>query len=287
MSEATSSSRWLGPRFRGPAKRVVSLVPSLTHAVFKLGAGDAMVGRTEFCVRPAAGVDGVETVGGTKNPNVARILELEPDVVLANREENTRRRVERIADHLPVLLTDVGGPKDAPGLWLELGDIVGRTDDAVRRARDVEEELARELEEPTRDHPRFLYWIWRDPWMAAGHGTYISSLLIAAGWRNALPSHLTRYPTINPESVADLGRVTMLFASEPYAFELPRDLDAFPGRRDDHDGLWQLSGELAAATVDGQLFSWYPSLTAAGLRAAAQLRSRAVVEGAAGPSGGD
>jgi ABC-type Fe3+-hydroxamate transport system substrate-binding protein len=168
MSETASSPRWLGPRFRGPAKRVVSLVPSLTHAVFELGAGDAVMGRTDFCVRPAAGVDGVETVGGTKNPNVAHVLELEPDVVLANREENTRRRVERIADRVPVLLTDVGGPGDAPGLWRELGEIVGCTQDGDRRAREVEEALERDLEEPTRNPPRFLYWIWRDPWLAAG-----------------------------------------------------------------------------------------------------------------------
>jgi iron complex transport system substrate-binding protein len=275
MSEAgvATQSRWLGPTFRGPARRLVSLVPSLTHAVFELGAGSLLVGRTEFCVRPAGGAGQVEAVGGTKNPDVARVIALRPDLVLANREENTRPRIERIAARVPVLLTDPGSPADVPGLWRELGAVCGCETEAERRALDVEEELGQSAGPPTVPPPRFVYWIWRDPWMAAGHDTYVSRLLTAAGWANALPSRWRRYPRVDPAAAIGWAGTTLLFASEPYCFRLPRDLDAFPGRTvEDGPRRWRLAGGMLALEVDGQVLSWYPSLTLEGLRAAAALR---------------
>jgi ABC-type Fe3+-hydroxamate transport system substrate-binding protein len=230
-----------------------------------------MVARTEYCVRPAEASE-VEAVGGTKNCDVGRILEIEPRVVLANREENTRRRVERLAEHLPVLLTDVSSPHEAPALWRELGELCGEADEAARRRVEVEAELAACERNRLTEPPAFIYWIWRDPWMAAGHDTYISALLTAAGWRNALPGGATRYPTVDGETLQSVDGVTFLFSTEPYAFELPRDLDAFPPAREAGNGWWRLEGGGTAAAVDGQTLSWFPSLTAEGLRAAAALR---------------
>jgi iron complex transport system substrate-binding protein len=269
----TTKSRWLGPPFRGPARRLVSLVPSLTHAVFELGAGSLVVGRTQFCVRPAEGVGRVEVVGGTKNPDVDRVIALGPDLVLANREENTRRRIERIATRVPVLLTDPGSPGDVPALWRELGGVCSCDAEAERRAREVEEELERDAGLRTSPAPRFVYWIWRDPWMAAGHDTYVSRLLTAAGWANALPSRCRRYPRVDPAETVGWADTTLLFASEPYTFRMPRDLDAFPGRAvEDGPGRWRLGAGTVALEVDGQVLSWYPSLTLEGLRTGAGLR---------------
>ena len=70
--------------------KLVSLCPSLTELVFDLGAGDWLVGRTKFCVHPVDRVDAVEKVGGTKNPKIERIIELAPDLVLMNDEENRK-----------------------------------------------------------------------------------------------------------------------------------------------------------------------------------------------------
>jgi iron complex transport system substrate-binding protein len=265
---------WMGPAFEAPARRVVSLVPSLTHALFELGAGSAVVGRTEFCVRPQAAVASVEAVGGTKNPDVDQVLVLAPELVVASREENTRHRVERIAERVPVLLTDPHSPSDVPPLWRVLGEATGRGEAGERLAREVEAELRHAAESPPAAAPSFVYWIWRDPWMAAGHGTYISALLEGAGWRNALPADRSRYPKVEPSEVDALGVQVMLFSSEPYAFSLPRDLDAFAGPAVDEGGLWRLPGGVLAVPVDGQLLSWYPSLTAAGLRLAGELRRR-------------
>lgn len=263
----------MGPAPRLPATRIASLVPSLTDAVFRLGRGDTVVARTEYCVRPRGDIERVETVGGTKNPDVRRLTELRPEVVLANREENTRRRVGRIAERLPVLLTDPRGPRDVPALWRELGVVTGAPDVADRFALAVEAELGRSTGGPPR--PSFVYWIWRDPWMAAGHGTYISALLEDAGWRNALPSDATRYPKLEPREALALGPDALLFSSEPYDFRLPHDLEPFGGGwREVDDGVWVRRDAPAALAVDGERLSWYPSLTLEGLVYAGELRRR-------------
>ncbi len=272
MSGAAGRSRWLGRRPRLPAVRLASLVPSLTEAVFELGRGGSLVARTEWCVSPAGEVDAVEAVGGTKNPDVARLLELAPDVVLANREENTRRRILALAEQVPVWLTDPHGPGDVPELWTELGVITGEPERGSARAEEARTALAAvvaEAEAQEGPAPRFVYWVWRDPWMAAGHDTYISRLLEAAGLANALPPAAHRFPHVSPGAI--VTPAVHLFASEPFAFELPRDLEALGTAEAVGEAVYSLPGGSLALLVDGQLFSWYPGRTAAALSAAAKL----------------
>lgn len=266
-------SRWMGPAFQPPARRIVSLVPSLTEAVFALGAGQALAGRTAFCVEPRGSVERVEAVGGTKDPDVERVLAVAPDLVLANREENTRERVSAIAREVPVLVTDPRSPEDVPQLWRELGAACGCAERAEREARQVEGELERARPEPGKRRPGFVYWVWRDPWLAAGPDTYISRLLVAAGWRNAVPERRARYPKLLPAEAAALMPAAMLFSSEPYAFSLPRDLDAFGAGWSRAGGAWLGPGGLLSVALDGRAFGWYPVRTAEGLRRAATLRA--------------
>ncbi len=272
-----SRSTWLGPTFRPPVRRIVSLVPSLTLALFDLRAGHLLVGRTVFCVEPRSKVEAIPTVGGTKTVDVERALALSPDVVLANREENTRERVEAIARAAPVWLSDPRGPSDVPALWREMGAIVGRGEEAELNARPVEE-LLRDVREAGAG-PTFIYWVWRDPWMAVGRDAYISRVLEAGGWHNAVPEEAGRYPRLTPQEALSLGPAAMLFASEPYAFALPGDADAF-GQDTVPDGEgWRLDGRVLALAVDGRLFGWYPSHTVAALRRARTLRTAILPHG--------
>lgn len=139
-------------------------------------------------------------------------------------------------------------------------------------AREVEGELVGTREGVPGRPVRFVYWVWRDPWMAAGHDTYISRLLGEAGWRNVVPRDRGRYPKVDPVEVAALAVEAMLFPSEPFEFELPRDLDPFSAAPVLDGSRWRLGGGTVALVVDGQLLSWYPSLTAEGLRCARHLR---------------
>src|ERR687886_1369065 len=146
--------------------RIVSLCPSLTELVFDLGRGDDLVGRTKFCVHPKGRVERVESVGGTKNPKVARIVELTPDLVLLNEEENRREDAEALA--AAGVRCHVSFPRDVEGtarMVRDIGVVLGRALEGERIAADIERRAAR-VREAARLAPvvRYAYLIWRRPW---------------------------------------------------------------------------------------------------------------------------
>ena len=110
-----------------PPSRIVSLVPSWTETLFALGFNSEVVGVTKFCVEPVAAVASIPKVGGTKNPDIAAIVKLEPELVIANAEENRREDVERLrAADIPVFTTY---PRTVPGAVesiLRLGRVLSR-----------------------------------------------------------------------------------------------------------------------------------------------------------------
>lgn len=180
-------------------QRIVSLVPSDTYNLFALGAGERVVGRTVYCVDPA-GVEAIETVGGTKNADVDRILALAPDVVLANQEENRRVDVERLeAAGLTVLVsfpkTVAAGLEHAAALAALFPSL--STDAVLAKGRADYERLCTAAEAPV---PTFLP-IWMDPLMTVHADTFISDVLELCGGRNVFSDRRRRYPL-----AADLGR---------------------------------------------------------------------------------
>ena len=272
-----SRTQWLGLPFSPPASRIVSLVPSLTESLFRIGAGDLLVGRTQYCLEPAGLVDRAEVIGGTKNIFLENIKALKPDVVLANREENVKRQVEALAQDAAICLTDPLEPIDSVDLWLELGRITGKSGAASREVRRIEMALKAATSFSGAQQgpgPRFLYFVWKAPWMLAGHDTYISRMLATAGFVNALPEEYRRFPRVEPEVLSEIPSDVHFYCSEPYDFILPQDLfpiDEKPWRP--LDGDWFSSGnDLSATRVDSQKLSWYPSQTAEGLRYVLTLR---------------
>lgn len=277
----TTRTEWLGPEFRSPAQRIVSLVPSLTAALFQLGVGGRLVGRTDFCVRPTGLVEAIPVVGGTKNADPERVLALSPDVVLANREENSPQRVTAMAARCPVWLSDPHSPRDVPTLWRELGAIVDRPESEAL-ALALTSRLERLDSRVVGRRPRVLYLVWKEPWMVAGADTYIGALLEIAGFDNAAPvdAGRGRYPTLERDELLVLAADAYLFSTEPYPFRLPADLgplaDRVTGRLS--EGGLRLRGGAVAVEVDGMAFGWYPSKTLDGLDAACRLRARLLSE---------
>lgn len=274
MTPATHCSEWIGQPPDAPARRVVSLVPSLTDAVCRLGAGSQLVGRTEYCVHPAGELASVPTVGGTKNSAVEEILALRPDVVLASREENVRRRVLALADEVPIWLADPNGPEDTVHLWHELGAVVGCPSRARQLAAEVESALAETASNAAPVQHR--YYIWKNPWMAAGPRTYISRLLAHVGLMTVVPDLSRRYPAVGDDPLAD--SCLHLLSTEPYEFTAPCDLVPHTAERLSSIA-WRLEHGALAVLVDGRRLSWYPSCTADGLRYAAELATAARGEG--------
>lgn len=223
-----------------PPERIVSLVPSLTELVAWLGGGDRLVGRTKFCTEPPELAATVPAVGGTKNPDLARIIRLTPDLVIANREENRREDVEALRDAgLHVLLTDPNTITGAVGVIREVGAILGRNDEAESLAADIRAACE---EPPTVSRPRVYVGVWHNPMMGLGSGTYGHSLLEACGGENVL-AHRARYPEPTMAELETLKPELILLPDEPFPFDA---------------GHAALYGQVAPArVVDGKLLWWY------------------------------
>ena len=221
-------------------ERIVSLVPSLTELVWWLGCGEALRGRTRFCEEPAGEIERVPTIGGTKNPDVAAITAIAPDLVIANREENRREDVEALrAAGLNVLLTDPNSVQEALAMIGDLGEALGREGEA---AGLVEEVRAAVGEGDGGRRTALFVPIWRNPLMGLASGTYGDSVLAAAGATNVLAGE-TRYPEVTLEVVAALAPDAILLPDEPYRFNerhVPEFAEVAP-----------------AAVVDGKLLWWY------------------------------
>lgn len=190
-------------RLREPARRVVSLVPSETEAVAMLGAGDRLVGRTDYCVEPAETLALVPRVGGTKDARLDRIVALAPDLVLANQEENTEGLVAGLlARGIAVHLSFPKTVADAVALQHDLGLLLGfdpATHPVLVRLRTAvaEAEARRSHTQPV----RVFCPIWMDPLMTVHGDTYISDMLDLCGGSNVFADRPRRYPL-----AADLGR---------------------------------------------------------------------------------
>jgi ABC-type Fe3+-hydroxamate transport system substrate-binding protein len=264
-----------------PPARIVSLVPSVTESLFALGLGHRVVGVTDWCVHPADAVAALPKVGGTKDADVAAIAALAPDLVIANREENTKRVVERLeAAGMCVWVTYPRTVRDGAALLRELA-LLGAAPAAVDAVvAPVEAAVAAaERERPARP-VRVFCPIWRDPWMAVGADTYAHSLLALCGGDPVLADRGDRrYPIVRLDDVVAAAPEVILLPDEPYAFG-PRDA-AELGRLD-----------LPAARngrihcVDGTWVAWYgprirPAL--AGLRSLLAARSEVVADLAGRP----
>lgn len=248
VTDATGVEVTVGPQPR----RIVSLVPSISELLHRLGVADRVIGLTTFCVAPAGGFRNAERIRGTKNPDVDAIVALEPDLVLANLEENRERHVAALRD--AGVNVHVSYPRDVDGarqVVEEVGQLVGRADAAVPLVADLD--AARAAAARRRPEPPLAVFcpIWRDPWMATGPATYAGALLAECGLE-VRPVTDETYPEVALEGVLDDVEVVLL-PDEPFAFTVD-DAERIVGRG------------AAVRFVDGAALTWHGSRTAAGLR---------------------
>lgn len=232
--------------------RLVSLCPSTTATLFDLGLGPAVVGRTRFCSRPADQVSAVPSVGGTKNPQLRHIARLTPSHIFFNREENNLRHLPQLQALAEVIVTT---PVDIPST-LDMLTLFGERLGVVEAAQTWVEKITQAVT-AIRSQPRptfrYLYFIWHQPLMAAGAGTYISALLALFGGRNAAAEYSpARYPRLTPQVAADLGVDVAFLSSEPYPYTMAHLSDyAYAGRQ--------------VRLIDGEMLSWHGTPTLQGL----------------------
>lgn len=223
---------------QAPARRVVSLVPSITEAIATT-CPDRLVAATEWCTHPAD-LD-VPRVRGTKNPDLAAIAELRPDLVVANREENRELDVRRLRDRGIAVWVTV--TEDVPQALDSLDRIFGLALDAHPRWLVA----AREEWTPVPDETASAaVAIWRDPWMVVGSRTFTGDVLRRLGLRNVYDDHADRYPTVDVTDVERRAPDVVLLPDEPYVFTAEDGPEAF---------------RVPTRLVSGRLLTWYgPSL---------------------------
>src|ERR1700730_4928405 len=207
---------------RQPA-RIVSLVPSWTETLFALGFSSEVVGVTKFCVEPVAAVASIPKVGGTKNTDIAAIVKLEPELVIANAEENRREDVERMrAAGIPVFTTY---PRTVPGAVesiLRLGRVLGRESGAAELAKQITlavSGIEAALGVWSKLRLRVFCPIWKKPWMSFNADTYAHDVLRMLGYNNIYASAGERYPTVTLEEAIERRPDIVILPDEPYAFD--------------------------------------------------------------------
>ena len=226
-----------------PPSRIISLVPSQTELLFDLGAAGTVVGVTKFCVHPKE-ARAKTIIGGTKKFNFDRIHDLSPSLIIGNKEENYLQGIAELRKHYPVWMSDIATLDDAIAMIMAIGEIVDKSGPAGRLVSHIKRRF---ISYPGNKRGTALYFIWQDPYMVAGKGTFIDEMLRYAGFENAV-GDLARYPELTVEQVRSLDPRHIFLSSEPYPFRakhLDEFKETFPGT---HISL-----------VDGEYFSWYGS----------------------------
>jgi ABC-type Fe3+-hydroxamate transport system substrate-binding protein len=253
-----------------PPERIVSLVPSWTETLFALGFNSEVVGVTKFCAEPADAVVSISKVGGTKNPDVRAIMKLEPELVIANAEENRREDIERLrAGGIPVFTTY---PKTVPGAVdsiLRMGRALGREAEAGALAREITLSVSgieAGLGVWSKLRLRVFCPIWKNPWMSFNGDTYAHDVLRMLGFNNVFASAGERYPTTTVEEAVELRPDIVILPDEPYEF--------------DDDNVAELKTMLPAALarrvliVSGRDLHWYGVHMVNGLKSLAERMAR-------------
>jgi len=225
-------------------KRVVSLVPSQTELLVDLGVKGSLVGITKFCIHPKDLRKEITVVGGTKTVNYVKIQELQPDLIICNKEENTLEMVQELEKICPVWVSDIATIEDSLEMIKLLGTLLNVGDEASNIVGGISSEKKKfELFMEAKPTKKAAYLIWKNPYMAAGNDTFIDALLLLNKFQNIISEK--RYPEVTFRALAEADLV--LLSTEPFPF---KETDVSELKESLH-GHVQL--------VDGEYFSWYGS----------------------------
>jgi ABC-type Fe3+-hydroxamate transport system substrate-binding protein len=226
-------------------QRIISLVPSQTELLHDLGLEEEVVGITKFCVHPQKWFREKQRIGGTKNVQLEKVASLQPDLIIANKEENVKEQVEELVKNYPVWTSDVHTLDDALQMIETIGCITGKKETATAIGAAIRNGFTQFQTPDTKPHAAYL--IWKDPYMSIGGDTFIHHLLEYAGFRNIFGNRL-RYPIITAADLQIARCELLLLSSEPYPF-----------KQKHIEELQQQLPQTKIILVDGELFSWYGS----------------------------
>ena len=226
-------------------QRIISLVPSQTELLFDLGLDKEVRGITKFCVHPGKWLRSKTRVGGTKQVKMEIIHQLQPDLIIANKEENIKEQIEELEKHYPVWVSDVNNLDDAYKMIKQVGIITTREQVANDIILQIKQSFAT-LPDGGSRLPA-VYLIWQNPYMTIGGDTFIHAMLEAAGFKNMYAAK-TRYPEITIQELQTINPELLLLSSEP-----------FPFKQKHAEEIKAQGIRVQVAYADGEMFSWYGS----------------------------
>ena len=225
--------------------RIVSLVPSQTELLNYLGLEVETICITKFCVHPKNWLQTKHIIGGTKNINVEQIKKLQPDLIIANKEENVKDQVLALAKDFPVWVTDVNNLEDALQMIIDIGYLTGKIAEANELVENINTNFDN-IKTLIQNIPT-AYLIWRNPYMTIGGDTFIHDMLNRSGLQNTF-ANKNRYPAVTIAEIKDTGCKLLLLSTEPYPF-----------KQQHINELQLLLPSTKILLVDGEMFSWYGS----------------------------
>ncbi len=221
--------------------KIISLVPSITEALFDLGLTEKeIIGRTKFCIHPEERVKNVEIIGGTKTLKIEKIKSLQPDLIIANKEENIREQIEALMEDFKVVVTNITTIEDNYYLLKNLGKIIGQEEKAKAFNLKTYEVLH---QTKAQSKLKVAYLIWNNPYMTIGSDTFIHHILTEIGLENFFGDK-TRYPEITLKDLEEVD--VIMLSSEP-----------FPFKEKHVEELKQFYPDKKIMIVHGEAFSWY------------------------------
>jgi ABC-type Fe3+-hydroxamate transport system substrate-binding protein len=238
-------------------QKIISVVPSQTELLHYLGLHSETIGITKFCIHPKEWYRSKTKVGGTKTLNINLIKKLQPDLIIANKEENVKEQIEELAKDCNVLVTDVNNVEDALQMIVQVGQVTQKEKAALHLVEKIKNGFAKIKQTPKKINTAYL--IWNKPYMAVGNGTFINDILCKCGLQNIFADK-DRYPQV---TVADLHIANpqdpvgcqsagccalLLLSTEPYPFKQKHITE-----------LQQQLPHTKIVLVDGEMFSWYGS----------------------------
>lgn len=231
-----------------PPKRIVSLVPSQTELLADLELNDKVIGVTKYCIYPPEWLLSKSHVGGTKNFSIEKISTLNPDLIIANKEENTQPLIEELAKNYPVWISDITNLEDSLEMILEVGKMTNTIENAQKIVSSINYQfLQLEQEQKQKIKLNAAYFIWRKPYMVAGSNTFVNDMLLRCGLTNVF-AHLQRYPEVTDHDLREAKPDVILLSSEPFPF------------REKHIEEFKMICPWAKVlTINGEFFSWYGS----------------------------
>ena len=234
-------------------KRIISLVPSQTELLFDLGLEEEVVGITKFCVHPQKWFKNKTRIGGTKDVDINKIKALQPDLIIANKEENVQAQIEQLQTIAPVWVSDISTLQEALQMIKMLGEITNKKQSAATIVQKVINGF-HQLATIKQTLKTACYLIWRNPYITIGADTFIHDMLLKCGCTNVFGNQ-SRYPEISIPQIAAANPSIILLSSEPYPFKEKHIVEL-------QSQLQTHNQELVSTKiilVDGEMFSWYGS----------------------------